>query len=45
MRLSACDLPLLSQMAEDLKFDNTFAACSQAPLNKSAAYVTGGLPR
>lgn len=35
----------LVQMQEDLTFDNTFAACPQAPLNKSASYVTGGLMR
>ncbi|KAL4452741.1 hypothetical protein ABPG75_008403 [Micractinium tetrahymenae] len=33
------------QMSEELTFDNTFAACPLAPLNKSASYVTGGVPR
>lgn len=42
--LTSC-LAAVPQMAEDLTFDNTFAACAQAPLNKAAAYVTGGAPR
>ncbi|KAL4421018.1 hypothetical protein ABPG77_008855 [Micractinium sp. CCAP 211/92] len=45
--LSKCSPNIFTgkQMQEDLTFDNTFAACPQAPLNKSASYVTGGLMR